>query len=70
MNLTKANESGPPGVIEGLTVIIKETRDQLRNEFEELQKLKKIEKSPTIELIKNTQISDLFFKSILFIESF
>lgn len=65
MNLTKANESGPPGVIEGLTVIIKETRDQLRNEFEELQKLKKIEKSPTIELIKNTQISDLFFKSIL-----
>lgn len=57
-------EASPPGVIEGLSSIVQNTREQLQKEYQELFSSGKIENAPGLELIKSAKISDLFLRSL------
>ncbi len=53
-----------PGLIESLQSIVKDTREQLQKEFQNLSSTQKIEEAPTLELIQDSEIDSLFLKSI------
>lgn len=53
-----------PGLIESLQTIVKDTREKLKKEFQNLKATQKIELNPTQELVQKSEIDPLFLRSI------
>lgn len=53
-----------PGLIESLQMIVKDTREKLNKEFQNLRASQKIELNPTQELVQKSEIDPLFLRSI------
>ena len=53
-----------PGLIESLQSIVKDTREKLRKEYQNLKTSQKTELNPSLELVQSSEIDSLFLKSI------
>ncbi len=54
----------PPGVIEGLKVLVEDSREKLSKVYSDLQKSGQIIENPTQEQVQNLKISNVFLRSL------
>lgn len=54
----------PPGVIEGLKVLVEDSREKIKEQYENLVRTNQIIENPTEEQVKSLKISNVFLRSI------
>lgn len=58
------SQENPPGIIEGLKVLVDDSREKLQKRYQELQSSGNVLTNPSEEEVKELAISDLFLRSI------